>query len=139
MEESDLIKILILIGVVCISIIYASYILLEKSARHFASYFMPQIFCEQDEKGEFILGKKTSYEVCEKINDMKSLIDHKICENYYGDRKEACMNLVDIAKKREADCENIIYKITSVTQEEVEANCQVFNITRKLNYTSILI
>jgi len=129
MEEGDLIKILILIGVVCISIVYASYILLEESARYYASYFMPQIFCEQDEKGEFILGKKTSYEVCKKINDMKSLIDHKICENYYGDEKEACMNLVDIAKKREADCENIIYKITSVTQEEVEANCRVFNIT----------
>ena len=137
MEESELIKILLLIGAVSLSIIYTSYFFMEKSVLRFASYFMPQIFCEQDHKGEFILGKTTSSEVCSKVDEIKSLINYEICNNYFEEKLKACRNLVEIAKKREEDC-NDIFKKTSVTQEEVERNCKIFNITRKVNYTSVL-
>lgn len=138
MEEGELIKILLLIGIVSISIIYLSYFFMEKSVLNFASYFMPYIFCEQDYKGEFILGKRTSSEVCNKIDEIKSLINYEICNNYFDEKREACINLVEIAKKREEDCRDIFFRKTSVAEEEVERYCKIFNITREVNYTSIL-
>ena len=136
MEEEKLVKLLLVIGAISLGIIFISTKLLEESTFSFVSHFMPQIFCKKDYRGNFILGKETSSEVCNEIEDMEILINPKICKNFEGREKDACLNLVKIAERRKEDCSSIFPSKTSVTQAEVEKYCKVFNITRE-NITAI--
>jgi hypothetical protein len=131
MEEKTLVKMLIIVGIVSLSVITVSNILLEKIILRFTSKLVPHIFCDQDYKGNYILAKPTSFDVCKKIDDIKDLINPNICEGFINEEKTACLGLMEIAKNRTSDCLTMLFGTpkTSVNPADVERYCKILNVT----------
>jgi hypothetical protein len=131
MEEKTLVKVLIIIGIVSLSIIAVSGTLLGKIVLKLASKLVPHIFCEQDDKGDYILAKPTSYDVCKKMDDIKGFINPNICESFENEEKTACLGLMEIAKNRTNDCLTISVGTpkTSVSPGDVERYCKILNMS----------
>jgi hypothetical protein len=131
MEEKTLVKMLIIVGIVSLSVITVSNTLLGKIILRFTSKLVPYIFCEQDYKGNYILAKPTSFDVCKKMDDIKDLINPNICEGFINEEKTACLGLMEIAKNRTSDCLTILFGTpkTSVNPADVERYCKILNVT----------
>lgn len=131
MEEGTLVKTLTIVGIVALSAIAISGALIGRMALNFTSKMIPYFFCERDSSGNYILAKQTSYDVCNKVDDIEDLINPNLCEGLTGEEKTACLGLVEAARNRISDCLTLTFGTprTSVNPGDVERYCKILNVT----------
>jgi hypothetical protein len=119
-------EIFILLSVLSFSFfLYSQYLLTTEFAR-ITRAIVPLIFCYKDET--YMLSEETSPVFCRNINRLRALDDID-CDFLYEDysEKKACESLKQGLVAREDDCFNMFFgkKTTSVTELEVEKNCEI--------------
>lgn len=128
MEEKVLIAALLIIGVACFSaIVFFNLKTQELVVQITGETLIPQFLCHNDTQGNYLLATNTSFEFCEKIDDISKIANPTFCEGYDERKMNACMGLVDIVGTRAEDCFGILFgnTETSVTNEEVKTHCDV--------------
>lgn len=127
-----MVKLLIIVGIVSLIVIFISNVFFWKIALKFTSKSVLHSFCEQDYRGNYILAKNTSYEVCKKVANIADFINPSVCESFnIGEEKNACLGLVEIAINRTNDCLTLLSgkPKTSVNPADVEKYCKTINVT----------
>jgi hypothetical protein len=128
MRERNLIITLLAIGIVCFLTITTSRIIISDITSDFVSGIaIPHFLCLSSEEGHYYLETETSLDFCERITDIQKGFDPRFCDEYEGEKKEACLGLVDVIEKRSGDCLGLIFgkNETSVTHEEIQGYCDV--------------
>ncbi len=134
MEESQILKLFLVIGVFALLLnIYSISIIDGLSVKMFTDFVVPAL-CQQD-NGTYYLSTPTDSEFCDKIldNSMDSEAMMSLCEESYAGQDEkydSCMQLVDFYEMRVEDCVTYTFslgrnKTVSVVPAEVEECCSV--------------
>lgn len=126
MEERNLITLLLFIGVTCLIIITFSDFLIQSSITKIGLKFIPLVLCEKDKNGTYILASY-SLESCRKILEMGKF--ENLCLYYGENKKEACLNLINIAEERGKNCIIEALKgnltINLEINDSVKKNCDI--------------
>jgi hypothetical protein len=129
MNEQALINTLLAIGLVCLLIVVASNIIfLQLLAKLMVNTVIPQLLCQSDDEGNYILSTQTSLDFCGDINDLQKITNPQFCMGYAdADKREACLGLMELSKSRSSDCLSLLFgeTKTSVSSANVAAYCQV--------------
>jgi hypothetical protein len=127
MEEAGLIKWLLFVGIVCLIVIAVSNMLAIDALMNLKKPIIPMILCAKQDD-EYILAQPASLQTCDKITDyMSEIAKPEICNYYEGEKRAACLQLVNVVEKRKLDCVGMVFGITSASTEEVvNQSCSVF-------------
>jgi hypothetical protein len=131
MKEEHLVKLLLIVGIVCLSVITISDIIISKFISSFAARSIPHILCQKDTQKNYILAKPTHPSLCDKISDILDIAKPEFCDAYTREQKNACLELIKIAERRSVDCLSIFFgkTITSVNPEDVMRYCEIMGVT----------
>lgn len=119
-------EIFILLSILSFSLLLYSQYLLTTEFSRITRAIIPFIFCYKDEI--YMLSQETSSIFCKNIEGLGTTEDIN-CDFLYSDEleKSACKSLKQVLEVRKDDCFNMIFgkKTTSVTEIEIEKNCEI--------------
>ncbi len=133
MQESQIVKLSLVIGVVAVVLnVFSIFVIEGFSGKAFTDFLVPGLCA--GENGTYYLSTPTSSEFCEELFDNAIDTDEMqtLCRRYYaGDEEyESCAGLALLYGKRIDDCMSNTFslgrnKTTSVVPAEVEGYCSL--------------